>query len=148
MRIKSSQTWAVKSKNEPAACLNKVVAEKVYNIRRSLDLTQEKMSERTGLTIAALATLERGQKNITLASVAQIAASYGVDPNALICGPTYGVAVGEGLTLDTLARMTHSIDARVQTLLVKHCPVSINQAQLASILGALFDALDNAEHFS
>ena len=68
-------------------------------------------------------------------------------PHALICGPTYGVAAGEGLTLDTLARMTHSIDARVQTLLVKHGPVSINQAHLASILGALFDALGNAEPF-
>ena len=147
MRIKNSQTRAVRSNAEPAADLNKIVAENVYNIRRTLNLTQEKMAARTGMTLAALGSLERGQKNITLASMAQIAASYGVDPHALICGPEYGVDSGGGLALDTLARMTHSIDARVQALLVKHGPVSISQAHLASILGALFDALGNAEPF-
>ena len=147
MRIKTSQTRSVRSSAEPAADLNKIVAESVYNIRRSLNLTQEKMAGRTGLSLAALGALERGKKNISLASVAQIAASYGVDPHALICGPTYGVSVGEGLTLETLARMTYSIDVRVQALLVKHGPVSISQAHLASILGALFDALGNAEPF-
>lgn len=146
MRIKTSQTRAVKSKGEPAADLNKLVAENVYNIRRSLDLTQEKMCERTGLTLAALGALERGQKNITLASLAQIAASYGVDPHALMGGPAYGVSA-EGLTLDMLARMTRSIDDRVQALLAKNGPVSISQAHLASVLGALFDALGNAEPF-
>ena len=147
MRIKNSQTRAVKSNAEPAADLNKIVAENVYSIRRALDLTQEKMAARTGLTLAALGSLERGHKNITLASVAQIAASYGVDPHALICGPTYGSGESAGLTLDILARMTHSIDARVQALLVKHGPVSISQAHLASILGALFDALGNVEPY-
>ena len=145
MRIKG-QTRSLKTAGTPAADLNKIVAENVYNIRRSLNLTQEQMAQRTGRTAPSLGSLERAEKNITLASVAQVAAAYGVDPHALICGPSYGVSEG-GLTLDILARLTHSIDNRVQNLLVKYGPVPIGHAHLASIVGALFDALGNTDVF-
>lgn len=146
MRIKG-QTRSIKTGGTPAADLNKIVAENVYNIRRSLDLTQEQMASRTGMTAPSLGSLERAEKNITLASVAQVAAAFGVDPHALICGPSYGISEGGGLTLDVLARLTTSIDKRVQDLLVKYGPVSIGQAHLASIVGALFDALGNTDLF-
>jgi len=146
MRIKG-QTRSIKTGGTPAADLNKIVAENVYNIRRSLNLTQEQMASRTGMTAPSLGSLERAEKNITLASVAQVAAAFGVDPHALICGPSYGISEGGGLTLDVLARLTTSIDKRVQDLLVKYGPVSIGQAHLASIAGALFDALGNTDLF-
>jgi len=146
MRIKA-RTRSIKTDATPAADLNEIVAENVYNIRRSLNLTQEQMAKRTGMTAPSLGSLERAEKNITLASVAQVAAAFGVDPHALICGPSYGISEGGGLTLDVLARLTNSIDKRVQDLLVKHGPVSISQAHLASIVGALFDALGNTDRF-
>ncbi len=130
-----------------AVDLNAVVGQNVYDIRKALDLTQEKMAERTGLTLASLGLLERGQKNITLTSLADLAAAYGVDPHALLCGTDYGVSVGGGLSLDTLARLTSAIDARVQALLVKHGPIAIAQPQLASVLGALFDAISDTDKF-
>lgn len=146
MRIKAP-TRSIKTDGTPAANLNEIVAENVYNIRRSLNLTQEQMAKRTGMTTPSLGSLERAEKNITLASVAQVAAAFGVDPHALICGPSYGISEGGGLTLDVLARMTSSIDKRVQDLLVKYGSVSISQAHLASIVGALFDALGNTDRF-
>jgi len=146
MRIKG-QRRSMKTHGAPTADLNKIVAENVYNIRRSLNLTQEQMAKRTGMTGASLGSLERAQKNITLASIGQVAAAFGVDPHALVCGPNYGISEGGGLTLDVLARLTSSIDSRVQDLLVRHGPVSISQAHLASIVGALFEALGNTDRF-
>ena len=146
MRIKG-QTRSIRTDGTPAADLNKIVAENVYNIRRSLNLTQEQMAKRTGMTAPSLGSLERAEKNITLASMAQVAAAYGVDPHALICGPSYGTSEAGGLTLDVLARLTNSVDNRVQNLLVKYGPVSIGPAHLALIVGALLEALGNTDLF-
>ena len=146
MRIKG-QTRSIRTDGTPAADLNKIVAENVYNIRRSLNLTQEQMAKRTGMTAPSLGSLERAEKNITLASVAQVAAAYGVDPHALICGPSYGTSEAGGLTLDVLARLTNSVDNRVQNLLVKYGPVSIGPAHLALIAGALLEALGSTDLF-
>ena len=74
-----------------------------------------------------------------------IAAAYGVDPHALICGKDYVVSAGSGLSLGTLARLTAAIDARVQDLLRRHGPAAISQAHLASVLGALLDAFSDVE---
>lgn len=131
-----------------AADLNVIVGQNIYNIRKSLDLTQEKMAERTGLTLSSLGSLERGQNNITLSSLGNLAAAYGVDPHALICGTDYGVSHGEGLSLATLARLTSAIDSRVHALLVKNGPVAIGQSHLASVLGALFDAFSDTDKFT
>ena len=125
--------------------LNAVVGEKIYDIRKTLNLTQGKMAERVGLPIDTLGNLERGQSNITLASLAELAVAYNVDPITLIGGSTDGVGAGGCLTLDTLARLTRAIDTRVQDLLLGHGPVAIGQAHIASMLGALFDAISNTQ---
>ena len=125
--------------------LNAVVGEKIYDIRKTLNLTQGKMAERVGLPIDTLGNLERGQSNITLASLAELAVAYNVDPITLIGGSTDGVSAGGCLTLDTLARLTRAIDTRVQDLLLGHGPVAIGQAHIASMLGALFDAISNTQ---
>ena len=135
----------VQSTGTAAADLNAIVGQNIYNIRKALDLTQEKMAERTGLSLSSLGSLERGQNNITLASLGDIAAAYGVDPHALICGKDYAVSAGSRLSLATLARLTAAIDARVQDLLRRHGPAAISQAHLASVLGALLDAFSDVE---
>lgn len=123
--------------------LNAVVGETVYKIRKDLRLTQEMMAKRVGLNTDTIGTLERGQKNITLASLSELAIAYNVEPKTLI-GADSDVASGGRVTLDTLAQLTKAIDMRVQELLAGHGAVPIGQAHLASVLGALFDAISKA----
>lgn len=143
IRIKLKPGSKTTAKGAPD--LNAVLGEKVYDIRKTLNLTQGKMAERVGLTIDALGNLERGQSNITLASLAELAVAYDVDPITLIGGANDSVSAGGCLTLDLLAQLTRAIDTRVQDLLLAHGPVAIGQAHVASMLGALFDAISNTQ---
>ncbi len=146
-KIRMKPRRGIHSASSAAADLNAIVGQSIYEIRKALDLTQEKMAERTGLSLTSLGSLERGQNNITLTSLGDLAAAYGVDPHALLCGRDYGVSTGTGLTLDTLARLTGAIDGRVQAMLVKYGPIAISQTHLASVLGALFDAFSDTDKF-
>ena len=123
--------------------LNALVGKAVYNIRKGLKLTQETMAKRVGLNPNTIGSLERGQANITLASLSELAIAYNVEPKALISDHSE-LASGGRVTLDTLAQLTKAIDTRVQEMLGAHGPIPIGQAHLASVLGALFDAISKA----
>jgi DNA-binding XRE family transcriptional regulator len=146
-KIRMKPRRGIHSAGSAAADLNAIVGQNIYEIRKALDLTQERMAERTGLSLSSLGSLERGQNNITLTSLGDLAAAYGVDPHALLCGKDYEVGAGTGLSLETLARLTSAIDGRVQAMLVKYGPIAIGQTHLASVLGALFDAFSDTEKF-
>lgn len=139
VRRGSAPTTAVVERKD----LNAVVGQTVYKIRKDLGLSQEMMAKRIGLTPDVISTLERGQKNMTLASLSELAVAYDVQPGTLI-GENSEIASGGRITLDTLAQLTRAIDMRVQDLLSRYGSVPIGQAHLASVVGALFDAIAKA----
>lgn len=117
--------------------LRKVVGENSYQLRHKLDLTQQAMAKKLGVTASFLGGVERGQQNITLDSLSNLAAVYGVDVHALVCDEGHGSA--KGLTLDVLARYVDAANLRVQDLLLRFGPVEVNRGVIASVIAALFE---------
>ena len=64
--------------------LQKIVGRRLREQRRALGLSQEAMAERLGYHRTFLGSVERGERNLTLASVEQLAASLGVAPLDLL----------------------------------------------------------------
>jgi transcriptional regulator with XRE-family HTH domain len=58
--------------------LQKIVGRRLREQREVLGLSQEAMAERLGYHRTFLGSVERGERNLTLASVEQLAASLGV----------------------------------------------------------------------
>lgn len=128
--------------------LRVAVGKNIRKIRRDLGLTLAKMEERTGIDSAYIGAMERGVQNITMDSLSNLAASYGVQPVELICGIGYGVAPSQLITLDLLARLTSAVDDRVQSLLLEQGCVPIGSSTLASVFGALFEAVARRERYA
>lgn len=64
--------------------LQKIVGQRLREQRQALGLSQEAMAERLGYHRTFLGSVERGERNLTLASVEQLAASLGVAPLDLL----------------------------------------------------------------
>ncbi len=128
--------------------LRAAVGKNIRKIRRDLDLTLAKMGERTGIDSAYIGAMERGVQNITMDSLSNLAAAYGVQPHDLICGISYGVSQSQLVTLDFLARLTSAVDDRVQSLLLEQGAVPVGSSTLASVLGALFEAAGRREQYA
>jgi len=64
--------------------LQKIVGRRLRAQRETLGLSQEAMAERLGYHRTFLGSVERGERNLTLASVEQLAASLGVAPLDLL----------------------------------------------------------------
>ncbi|MBP2389669.1 helix-turn-helix domain-containing protein [Aeromicrobium fastidiosum] len=58
--------------------LQKTVGRRLRERRRELGLSQEAMAEQLGYHRTFLGSVERGERNLTLASVEQLATSLGV----------------------------------------------------------------------
>lgn len=127
--------------------LKTMVGKNTYRIRHELDVTQETMAKRLGVSASFLGGVERGQQNITLDSLSNLAAAYGVDAHALLCGAEYGSARDGGLTLDVLARYVDAANARLQDLLLRHGPIPVGRATVASLIAALFEAAGASENY-
>jgi transcriptional regulator with XRE-family HTH domain len=56
----------------------------VKRLRRALDMTQRELSLRVGVSVKYVQRVEAGGENLTLASLAKIAAGLGVDASALL----------------------------------------------------------------
>lgn len=54
--------------------------------RHELGLTQEQVAERSGLHWTYVGQVERGQRNLTVASLLRLAAGLGVDAGDLVAG--------------------------------------------------------------
>lgn len=64
--------------------LQKTVGRRLRAQRDELGLSQEAMAERLGYHRTFLGSVERGERNLTLASVEQLAASLGMAPLDLL----------------------------------------------------------------
>lgn len=59
--------------------INKLFGNKVVELRRLRGLTQEELSFMCGIHRAYMGTIERGEKSVTLDTVAKVAAGLGVE---------------------------------------------------------------------
>jgi transcriptional regulator with XRE-family HTH domain len=64
--------------------LQKTVGRRLREQRVALGLSQEAMAERLGYHRTFLGSVERGERNLTLASVEQLATSLGMAPLDLL----------------------------------------------------------------
>ena len=64
----------------------KAVGKKIRVIRKGQGFSQEDLGEKTGLSANYIGLVERGQKQVTLVTLAKIAASLGVDLSVLFEG--------------------------------------------------------------
>jgi len=56
--------------------------------RHKLGFSQERLAEAAGLHWSYVSSVERGERNLTLASVLKLAHGLGVDPGKLVAGLT------------------------------------------------------------
>lgn len=64
--------------------LKTVLGAQVRHVRHSRGLSQEKLAEELGVTPRYLAGIERGERNLTLDSVDQLAGQLGVVAQSLL----------------------------------------------------------------
>ena len=64
--------------------LKEVVAINLRRLRHARRWTQEELGERSGLTARYIGAIERGERNITLATLARIANAAQTTPVALL----------------------------------------------------------------
>ena len=64
--------------------MRRLVGENARKLRLSRDLTQEQLSELTGLTQQYISGLEQGRRNPTVLTLHQLAQALGTTPAALI----------------------------------------------------------------
>lgn len=67
-----------------SANLNSRLAENLRRLRSSLALSQEDAAARCGLHRTYLGAIERAERNVTLATLEQIASGLGIDPLVLL----------------------------------------------------------------
>jgi transcriptional regulator with XRE-family HTH domain len=64
--------------------LNGVLAANLRQLRKKLGLSQEAFAERCGLHRTYIGAIERGERNVTLKTLGQIAETLGVAPLDLL----------------------------------------------------------------
>ena len=66
-----------------AESLSQYVGKNVRRLRHELGLSQEEFADRCGLHRTYVGAIERGERNITLATLARLASTLSVDPREL-----------------------------------------------------------------
>ncbi|WP_322468974.1 helix-turn-helix transcriptional regulator [Hydrogenophaga sp. SNF1] len=72
------------ARQEGDALIEEVVARNLVSARKGLKLTQEKLSQQSGVNMPAIADIERQARNPSLLTLAKLAASLGLSLEALL----------------------------------------------------------------
>jgi transcriptional regulator with XRE-family HTH domain len=121
------------------------VAKNVARIRNELKLSLNEMEERTGIDRGYIGAIERGNQNITVDTLSNLAVAYGVPPEDLIRDRDTFTVSAETPSLAMLALITRAIDERMHRLLADSGDAPLARSALASVASALYDALSGIE---
>jgi len=66
--------------------LSRILAANLRRLRQKLALSQEKFAERCGLHRTYVGAIERGERNVTLKTLQQLAEALGVSATELLTG--------------------------------------------------------------
>lgn len=64
--------------------LNAIIGANVGRLRRARDISQEELAEISGYHRTYVGMIERGERNITIATLEALAGTLGVDPRQLL----------------------------------------------------------------
>lgn len=67
-----------------AKCLQEIFAENVFFYRKNLGFSQEELAELCGYHRTYIGSVERGERNVTIATIEAFASVFGVPPNELL----------------------------------------------------------------
>ena len=73
--------------NEGGELIHQHLGENLRKRRKSLKLTQESFAQRCGLHRTYVGAIERGERNITLSTLASIATALQIQPQNLLKAP-------------------------------------------------------------
>lgn len=73
--------------DEDMGVIHKYLGQNLRRRRKSLKLTQEAFAQRCGLHRTYVGAIERGERNITLSTLASIAVALNIQPQKLIKVP-------------------------------------------------------------
>jgi transcriptional regulator with XRE-family HTH domain len=73
-----------KTLRRDAKGLRAIVAQNVLLHRQRLGLTQEELADKCGFHRTYIGSVERGERNITLATIEALAGTFGVEPSVLL----------------------------------------------------------------
>jgi len=121
------------------------IAKNVARIRAELKLTLNEMGDRTGIDGGYISAIERGNQNITVDTLSNLAVAYGVPPDDLIRDRDTFTVSAETPSLAMLASITRAIDERVHRLLAESGDAPLGRSVLASVASAVYDALSGIE---
>jgi transcriptional regulator with XRE-family HTH domain len=125
--------------------LRNAIGKNLLRIRTELKLSQDEMGKRTGIDGGFIGAIERGDQNITVDSLSNLAAAYGVPPDDLLRDRDTFAVSAETPSLAMLASITRAIDERVHRLLEQTGDVPIGRSVLASVAAAIYEALASIE---
>ncbi len=121
--------------------LRNTIGKNLLRIRTELKLTQDEMGKQTGIDGGFIGAIERGDQNITVDSLSNLAAAYGVPPDDLLRDRDTFTVSAETPSLAMLASITRAIDERVHRLLEQSGDAPIGRSVLASVAAAIYEAL-------
>jgi transcriptional regulator with XRE-family HTH domain len=125
--------------------LRNAIGKNLLRIRTELKLSQDEMGKRTGIDGGFIGAIERGDQNLTVDSLSNLAAAYGVPPDDLLRDRDTFAVSAETPSLAMLASITRAIDERVHRLLEQSGDVPIGRSVLASVAAAIYEALASIE---
>ena len=65
---------------------NRVIGEKIYQLRRSLNLTQQELAERMGISVTFLSEIENGHKSMSVDTLVKLSKSLHVSLDSIVFG--------------------------------------------------------------
>jgi len=89
--------------NDPARAAGEAalvrLANRLYDLRTSMKITQDQLAERSGLDQASISDIENGDANPTVRTLGRVAAGLGVDASVLLGHVPIGFRFGSALNL-------------------------------------------------
>lgn len=72
------------NKRRKAICLQDTFARNVFFHRKRLEISQEELAELCGYHRTYIGSVERGERNVTIATIEAFASVFGVPPHELL----------------------------------------------------------------
>lgn len=67
---------------------NRIIGEKIYQLRRANHLTQQELSEQMGISVTFLSEIENGHKSMSVSTLVKLAKSLHVSLDSLVLSET------------------------------------------------------------
>lgn len=88
------QNWYFDPVSSARSEINQTAGQNIRSIREKMGLSQDVFADRCGIHRTYVGAIERGESNITLDTLARVAAAAGIKPQALLNDPPSAASHG------------------------------------------------------